>query len=157
MRRQIIRAIPAASLILFASAFLACARKEEPAPAPAAQPTVAYVAPTAVPASHVTDVQLGKAVGADKKVTTPMDAFKPRDTIFASVATDGAAPSTTLHVKWTYQDGQTVKEDSRTISTAGPAVTEFSVQKPGGWPKGEYTVEVSIEGQPASTKTFRVS
>ena len=157
MRRHLIRAIPAIPLVLLTIVLAACTKREQPAPAASAYPTVAPIPPTAsAPAVRVTDVQLGMSVGPDKKVQTPMETFAPRDTIFVSVSTDGSSPSATLHVKWTYQDGQTVKDDSRTISTSGPAATEFSIQKPGGWPKGDYKVEISIDGQPASTKSFRV-
>ena len=155
MRRFVHRALPGISLAVVL-ALAACAKKEQPAPAAAAEPTAAPAA-TAAPAVHVTDVQLGKSLGPDKKVAAPADIFAPKDTIFASVATDGAAPSATIHVKWTYENGQTVKEDSRTIAPTGPAQTEFSIQKPDGWPKGDYKVEVSIEGQPSQTKSFKVS
>jgi hypothetical protein len=68
-----------------------------------------------------------------------------------------AAPSATIYAKWTYQDGQTVKTDSRAIAPTGPAVTEFSIQKPEGWPKGGYKVDISVDGQAAaSSKSFRV-
>ena len=79
-----------------------------------------------------------------------------RSGIFASVATNGSAPSATVHAKWTFQDGQTVKDDSRAITPSGPAVTEFSIQKPGGWPKGTYKVDVSVDAGPVTTKNFRV-
>ena len=133
----------------------ACKKAEEPVAA--AAPTVAI--PTAMPvaAIQLTDVSLGKSIGADKKVQTPTDTFAPKDTIFASVSTDGTAPAAVIHAKWTFQDGQTVKDDSRTVALAGPAVTEFSIQKPDGWPKGNYKVEIMVEGGPqAATKTFRV-
>ena len=108
-------------------------------------------------AHQVTDVSLGKSVGADKKVQTATDVFAPKDTIFASVSTDGTAPAAVIHAKWIFQDGQTVKEDQRTIATTGPAVTEFSIQKPDGWPKGTYKVEIAVDSAPAAvTKTFRV-
>src|SRR5512141_802490 len=120
----------------------ACKKAETPAPTPTPEPAPI---PTAVPAPAVTvtDVTLGKSVGADKKVQTPTDTFAPKDTIFASVSTDGSAPTSTIAVKWTFQDGQTVKEDSKTITPTGPTATEFSIQKPSGWPKGSYKVEVT--------------
>ena len=133
----------------------ACKKAEEPVAT--AAPTVGI--PTAVPvaAVTVTDVSLGKSIGADKKVQTPTDRFAPRDTVFASVSTDGTAPAAVIHAKWTFQDGQTVKDDSRTVAFTGPAVTEFSIQKPDGWPKGTYKVEISVDGGAAPTsKTFRV-
>ena len=135
----------------------ACKKQEAPAPAPvAAEPTAESVAPTPTPAVTITDVTLGSSLGPDKKVATATDTFKPKDTIFAVVSTNGSAASSTIHVKWTFQDGQTVKEDSKTISPTGPATTEFSIQKPSGWPKGDYKVEASVDGGAATTKSFKV-
>lgn len=152
--------IRAASVAAAAACLLvlpACKKTEAPAPAATVAPTAAPI-PTAVPAPAitVTDVSLGKSVGADKKVQTPTDTFAPKDTIFASVSTDGTAPTSTIAVKWTFQDGQTVKEDSKTITPTGPAATEFSIQKPGGWPKGTYKVEVTVDGKPGPSKSFTV-
>ncbi len=143
-----------AAILASAVALTACKKAETPAPTPTAAP----VEPTPVPAPAVTvtDLSLGKSVGADKKVQTPTDTFSPKDTIFAAVSTDGSAPSSVIAVKWTFGDGQTVKEDSKTIAPTGPAVTEFSIQKPTGWPKGNYKVEVTVDGKPGPSKTFKV-
>ncbi|MFN2633398.1 MAG: hypothetical protein ABR610_08300 [Thermoanaerobaculia bacterium] len=111
-------------------------------------------APAAV---HVTDVSLGKSVGPDRKVQSPTDRFGPNDTIFASVSTDGAGKAATIFARWTFEDGQVIRNDQKTVSPSGPAVTDFSVEKPGGWPKGGYKLDVSVDsGGAASTKTFRV-
>ena len=99
---------------------------------------------------------MGKKIGADKRVASPVTTFGPKDTIYASVATTGSAPSKTLTAKWTFQDGQTVKEGSETIAPTGPAVTEFHIAKPSGWPVGKYKVEISADGAPVSTKEFEV-
>jgi hypothetical protein len=151
-----IRAVLVAAILVFAVVFPACKKAETPAPTP----TVAAVepAPTAIPAPavSVTDLSLGKSVGADKKVQTPTDTFAPKDTIFAVVSTDGSAPTSVIAVKWTYGDGQTVKEDSKSIAPTGPTTTEFSIQKPKGWPKGNYKVEVTLDGKPGPSKTFKV-
>lgn len=149
--------------LLLVSAFvastfaLAACKKEAPAPPP--EPTAAPVptaAPTPAPAVTITDVSLGTAVGADKKVQAPTDTFKPKDTIFAAVSTDGSAASSVIAVKWTFGEGQVVKEDSKTITPTGPATTEFSIQKPSGWPKGSYKVETTVDGKPGPSKTFTV-
>jgi hypothetical protein len=104
----------------------------------------------------VTEVQLGTAVGADKRVAEPKTAFTPKDTIFASVATEGTATAAEIAAKWTFQDGQVVNETKRSIAPAGKEVTEFSIQKPDGWPAGSYKVEISLNGKPADSKTFTV-
>jgi hypothetical protein len=143
-----------AAVLASAVALTACKKAEAPAPTPTAAP----VEPTPVPAPAVTvtDLSLGKSVGADKKVQTPTDTFSPKDTIFAAVSTNGSAPSSVISVKWTFGDGQTVKEDSKTIAPTGPAVTEFSIQKPTGWPKGNYKIDVTVDGKPGPSKTFKV-
>jgi hypothetical protein len=145
-------AVLAAAIALTATA---CKKTEAPAPAPAAVEPTAIPTPVP-PAVTVTDLSLGKSIGPDKKVQAATDTFTPKDTIFAVVSTDGSAPSSVIAVKWTFGDGQTVKEDSRTIAPTGPAATEFSIQKPKGWPKGNYKVETTLDGKPGPSKTFTV-
>lgn len=157
MRRLPNLAAPALALFLaVALAPLACKKAEPPAPPPPEPTAVPTPPPTPAPSVTVTDVSLGSSLGADKKVAKASDTFKPKETIFAVVSTDGSAASSTIHVKWTFQDGQTVKEDSRTIAPTGPATTEFSIQKPSGWPKGDYKVEVTVDGGTPTTKSFKV-
>ena len=154
--RQLVLAIA----VSFGMLVSAACKKAEPPPPPAPTPEpVPTAAPTAVPAPAVTvtDLSLGKSVGPDKKVQKAADTFSPKDTIFASVSTDGSAASSTIKVKWTYgAQGQVVKEDSQTIAPTGPAVTEFSIQKPSGWPKGDYKVEVTVDDKAGPSKTFTV-
>jgi hypothetical protein len=52
-------------------------------------------------------------------------------------------------------NGRAVKKDSKSTAPTGPAVTEFSIQKPAGWPKGNYKVEVTVDGEPGPSKTFK--
>jgi hypothetical protein len=112
-------------------------------------------APASTPVS-VTDVKLGRALGADKRLTDETDKFRPADVIYAVVETQGTAPNTALQARWTYQDGQVVDEASRTISAGGEDVTEFHVSKPSGWPKGKYTVQILLNGAPIQSKDFEV-
>lgn len=144
----------------FASALAlsACSKQapEESAAAPEASTPAA--APEAAPAPApvtVGTVDLGSAVGPDQKVTAATTTFTPQDTIYASVATTGSGTAT-LDAKWTYQDGQTVKDDSKSIAPTGPADTAFSISKPDGWPAGNYKVEISLNGTSVATKDFSV-
>jgi hypothetical protein len=136
-------------VLLLATAFgAACSR---PAASPAAAPP-----PAAETAVRVTDVDLGRAVGQDKRVTEKTDSFTPSETIYVSVRTEGSASSATLKARWTYEGGQLVQESSRTIAPKGTAVTEFHVAKPDGWPKGSYQVEVFLNGNSVETESFKV-
>lgn len=105
---------------------------------------------------RVTDVSVGRGIGGDKAITDVTDTFKPNDTIYASVATDGSAPSATVRAKWTFEDGQVVNDSSKTIAPNKPERTEFHISKPDGWPAGKYKVEVFLDNQTAGTKNFAV-
>jgi hypothetical protein len=147
---------------LFAFALLlllmaACGKKEEaPKPAPAPEPAAPAPPPAGVSANTI---ELGKAVGADKKVSAPAGTFAKNDTIYASVDTTGTGPAT-LMAKWTYEKGgQTtvVNEESQPITPTGPATTEFHISKPSGWPTGDYQVEVFLDGKSVGVRKFTVS
>jgi hypothetical protein len=131
-----------------------CCKKEAPPPPPAAvEPPPP---PPAAPLS-VQSVDLGKAVGADKHISTPATTFGRRDTIYASVSTAGAASSATLGARWTFEKtGQLVDSTSVPIAPTGPAVTEFHVMRTSAWPTGKYKVSIVLNGQPASEKEFEV-
>lgn len=104
----------------------------------------------------VTDVSLGRSIGSDKAISDRTVNFRPDDTIYASIATEGSAVSGTLRAKWTFEDGQTLDESTRTLVPTGPERTEFHISKPGGWPAGKYRLEVFLNDQPASAKPFEV-
>jgi hypothetical protein len=144
-----------------AFALAACGKKEPPPPPPPAPVPAPAPAPAPPPAPvgvTLSMVTLGKAVGADKKVTAATEAFAKGDTIHASIDTTGAG-SATLVAKWTFtKDGKTVpvKEDTATITPTGPASTEFHISKPDGWPAGDYAVEILLDGKSVTTKSFKV-
>ena len=128
-----------------------------PTPAPTAAPQVQTPAPTPDMVS-VANINLGKSLGPDKKVSAPTDTFSKSDTIYAVVETTGSG-NATLKAKWTYLKGDKiapVSEGSQTINASGPAATEFHISKPDGWPTGDYQVEISLNDTPAGTKKFVV-
>jgi hypothetical protein len=111
----------------------------------------------AAPSFKVMNIEVGRAVGADKRISDETDSFKPKDTIYVSVETEGTSPGARLAAHWTYQDGQVVKHDETSIAPSGRAATEFHISKPGGWPAGDYKVEVMLDGASVGTKSFKVS
>ena len=128
---------------------LGCNR-EEPAAEQAEETDIAVEEP----ALDVTNVALGRSIGADKKVVEEIGNFAPGDTIYASVETEGAG-SGTLAARWTFEDGQVVDESSHPIA-GGAQVSEFHVSKPDGWPAGHYEVVILLNGQEADRKGFDV-
>ena len=150
------------TILAIALALGACGKKEEPvpepmAPAPAPMPAPEVTPPAApAPAVTLTSVTLGNAVDPSNAVTAPSETFASTDTIYASVATNGSSASTPITAKWMYQDGQMVNESTQTIAPTGPAVTAFHIAKPDGWPLGQYSVEISMDGAVVDTKKFSV-
>ncbi|KAF1693613.1 hypothetical protein [Pseudoxanthomonas koreensis] len=151
------------SAALAAALVLSACKKPEPAPAPTPPATAPEPTPIAAPAAataSVTALDLGNSVGADNRVAAPASTFAPRDTIYAAVTTrtsDAAAPVPgKLTAKWTFQDGQTVHEESRDLNLTGDGVTAFQISKPDGFPAGRYKVEISLDGSVVQSKEFEV-
>jgi hypothetical protein len=124
--------------------------------------TVPFGCSTSKPAVQtgvkVTAIDVGRSVTADKTIAEKADTFRPADTFYLSVKTDGSGPSATLTARWTYEDGQVVDESTQSIApTGGATATEFHLAKPDGWPAGEYKVEVLLNGASAGTREFKVT
>ena len=150
--QSINRGMRAATALLILLSFTACGKKND-----ATQDTTSLGATPDSQPLRVSDVEVGRRVGADKKITDQATDFGVRDTIYASVTTEGAATSSNLAAKWTFNGKQVVKESSQTISpTGGETVTEFHVDKKSAWPKGKYLVEVWLNGVSAGTKDLEV-
>ncbi len=145
------------ALPLMTMTTLACTKKEPPPPTPAAAaPATTLPAPVSVSA-----VALGTAIGPDKRVTAATETFGAKDTIYASVETAGTGHAK-LRARWSFVKGdKTAKVDETTIEfdSAGPAVNEFHISKPSGWPKGDYRIDVFLGDaeSPAATRTFKVN
>jgi hypothetical protein len=141
-----------------ALALAACGKQQDDAGVAPSTPASAPAAAASAPAPagvDVAGVDLGNAVDDNQKVATPADSFSPKDTIYASVGTTGSG-SAKLDAKWTYQDGQTVNEESITIAPEAPANTAFHISKPDGFPAGHYKVDISLDGKPVASKDFTV-
>jgi len=104
----------------------------------------------------VSQVEIGKNVDADMRVTEQSRSFGPGETIYAAVITNGVAPTAEIRTRWTFEDGQVVDENTQTITPNGNASTEFHISKPDGLPPGKYKVEVFLNGTPAGTEEFEV-
>jgi hypothetical protein len=151
--RSITREIAAATALLLLLSVGACGKKDDAAvndtislgPTPDSRPI------------RVSDVELGRRIGIDKKINDQTDDFAVRDTIYVSVATEGASTGSTLKAKWTFNDKQVVDSSSLSISPAGgTTVREFHITKKSPWPKGKYKVEIFLDGVSAGTKDFEV-
>ena len=103
---------------------------------------------------RIATLQLGKALNPDNSVGTHTTRFKPDDTVYVSLLSDDPGYGT-VTVRWLL-NGQVVSEAKRDVSYTRAAATEFHLQNSGGFPHGNYRVEILINGQPAGSREFRV-
>ena len=144
---------PALCLLLLLSSISCSSRTEQVS----STSTPSTSAPTTTAPVSVVAVDLGRNIDVDKLVTERVEVFKPKDTIYASIRTNGASPNAKLAVKWIYQDGQVVDQSEQMIAPDGVAATEFHITKPDGFPAGDYKLEVSLDGSPVQTRDFKVT
>jgi hypothetical protein len=146
MRRTVMPGI--VSLALASALAFGCQKKAETPPPAATTP--------APEPFRVTGIELGKTLTADRRIAAPTTTFGQKDTIYAVIASEGAAKSVTIEARWTYQDTILVAADSQMVAPTGPAWTEFHILKPTRWPAGAYAIDVSTGGVSSGRKTFTV-
>ena len=102
----------------------------------------------------VATIQTGRTLNSDNSVGIHTTRFKPDDTMFAAVLTEGRGAGTFV-ARWTYA-GRPVGENTRKVSYGSRAATEFHIQNSGGLPAGDYTVEILLDGTSIGTRNLRV-
>ncbi len=104
---------------------------------------------------HIRTIQVGRSLNSDNSVGNITTQFKPTDTIYAAVLTD-ATGSGTITARWTYA-GRPVSEENKKVSYRGEAATEFHIRNSGGFPEGNYQVEILLDGTSVGTREFKVA
>lgn len=137
------------ALVLAASLTGACKKKDSGTPAADSSPAANTVV------LQVQSVDLGRAIGADHRVTATSDDFTSRDTVYVSVASIGSGTGL-MTAHWTFEDGQVVEHSEQRVSPTGPAVTEFHIAKATPWPVGRYRVVIALDGREVGNKEFEV-
>ncbi len=100
-------------------------------------------------------IQLGRSLNADNSVASQTATFKPGETVYVA-ALNPARGEGTVSVKW-YFGSQLLSERSKQVSFKGAGATEFHLQSTAGFPVGDYSVEVLLNGQSAGRRNFNVA
>jgi hypothetical protein len=104
---------------------------------------------------RVSNVMIGRQIGPGNRITEPTFEFAPRDTVFVSVATEGADGAETLTAAWRSQSGEIIQKSSEPVPPAGEN-TRFSLAQPKGLKPGTYKVIVFLGGDSVETRVFAV-
>jgi hypothetical protein len=106
----------------------------------------------------VIDVDMGRRVGADKKISDDADddAFAKTDTIYASVHTSGLARQGEIVGRWVFPDSSVVEQQADGVTTEGDGYLAFFLTKPDGLTPGTYRFEVLVNGREVRDKEVTV-
>ena len=103
---------------------------------------------------QLSNIQVGRSLNQDSSVASITTLFKPNESVYVSVQT-AAAGKGTISVKWNYGT-QVIDEPSRQVNYKGPASTAFPLRNSGGFPPGDYSVDIFIDGVQVGSRTFKV-
>ncbi len=102
---------------------------------------------------QLTNIQIGRSLNQDGSVASITTLFKPSETVYVAVQT--GAGKGVIGVKWKFGD-KVVGEPTKPVDYNGPKSTEFHLQNSGGFPPGDYSVDVFIDGVQVGTRAFKV-
>jgi len=100
------------------------------------------------------NIQVGRSLNQDRSISSITTLFKPNETVYVSVQTTAAGKGT-ISVKWKF-GSHVIDEPSKKVDYDGPSSTEFHMQNSGGFPPGDYSVDVFIDGVQVGTRAFKV-
>ena len=103
---------------------------------------------------ELANIQIGRSLNQDGSVASMTTLFKSSETIYVAVQT--GAGKGVIGVKWKFGD-KVVAEPTKSVDyNTGPRSTEFHLQNSGGFPPGDYSVDVFIDGVQVGTRAFKV-
>lgn len=103
----------------------------------------------------VSTIQVGRALNQDGSIASLTSTFKPNETIYVS-ALNPERGNGTIGVKW-YYGTQLLSEREKRVDFKGAGATEFNLQSAAGFPVGDYSVEVFVDGASVGKRNFNVA
>lgn len=102
---------------------------------------------------QLTNIQIGRSLNQDGSIASITTLFKPSETVYVSVQT--GAGKGVIGVRWKFGT-KIVAEPTKPVDANGPKSTEFHLQNSGGFPPGDYSVDVLIDGVQVGSRNFKV-
>ncbi|MBN2116465.1 MAG: hypothetical protein JW730_07840 [Anaerolineales bacterium] len=98
--------------------------------------------------AEILGIVLAKGLAEDSAPIDPTNTFLPSEVVHVSVEIRNMVAGSEIQLVYTYEDGQSVEQTS-TIDVTGSGYLGFTfAPSADGHPSGEYTLEVSLDGEP---------
>lgn len=112
-------------------------------------------APSEAAGARVAEVQMARSE-PDGSMVEPTTTFAPNDLITAVVLTLGSGRHQ-LSAHWFFgSERQPVHQETHEIAPSGEGIHHFGIAKADGFPRGDYEVEIRLDGQRVTARRFRV-
>jgi hypothetical protein len=102
----------------------------------------------------VDTIQLGRSLNADQSIASQTTTFKPNETVYVS-ALNNARGDGTVKVRW-MMGTQLLSEREKAVTFSGAGATEFHISSATGFPEGDYSVEIFVDGVSVGSRKFDV-
>ena len=104
----------------------------------------------------IEEVHLGRAVGADMRITDEVDDFAIGDSVYVSVKLEGTANAASLTARWTTESDSLIHEETKTVSSSGEQWAWFSIAT-ANLPEGDYELKLMVNGDEDEEKEFSLA
>ena len=103
---------------------------------------------------NVAVIQTGKTLNSDHSVGTFASSFRPNDTMYVSLLTTGRGAGT-MTVRWSFA-GRQIHEVTKNVSYNDQAATDFRFEAADGFPVGDYTIDILVDGKSIEKRRVKV-
>ena len=103
---------------------------------------------------NVVGIQTGKSLNSDHSIGRHAASFHPNDPMYVSVLSNGRGTGT-ITVKWSL-GGQVLQTLTKKVSYNGQAATDFRFVAADGFPVGDYSIQVTVDGKIIETRRVKV-
>ena len=103
---------------------------------------------------NVVVIQTGTSLNTDHSVGTHTSSFRPSDTMYVALLTAGRGAGT-MTVRWSL-GGRQLHEVTKKVSYNDQAATDFRFQAADGFPVGDYTIDILVDGKSIETRRVKV-
>jgi hypothetical protein len=106
--------------------------------------------------ARVATVMIGKRVGPENLIAEPTFQFAPQETVYVSVALQGAPGQATLAARWLAQGPKLLDSTTQSVTTGAKTNALFRYAPPKEWKPGTYVVILYLNNDSADAKAFAV-